>query len=56
VVAGRVADREGRIMVQRELTVADLDEELLLELVRTRDPVGVLSIYDADGTAALLRW
>ena len=32
-------------MVQRELTAADLDDDLLLELVRARDPLGVLSIY-----------
>jgi hypothetical protein len=32
-------------MVQRELTAADLDDDLLLELVRMRDPLGVLSIY-----------
>ena len=32
-------------MVHRELTAADLDDDLLLELVRTRDPLGVLSIY-----------
>jgi hypothetical protein len=36
---------EGRIVIQRELTAADLDDDLLLELVRTRDPLGVLSIY-----------
>ena len=32
-------------MIQRELTAGDLDDDLLLELVRTRDPLGVLSIY-----------
>jgi Bacterial archaeo-eukaryotic release factor family 10 len=32
-------------MVQRELTAADLNDDLLLELVRADDPLGVLSIY-----------
>src|SRR4051812_15532222 len=42
----RTADRrKDEFMVQRELTAADLDDDLLLELVRTRDPLGVLSIY-----------
>jgi hypothetical protein len=40
-------------MIQRELTAADLDEDLLLELVRARDPLGVLSIYvDANDPRA----
>jgi Bacterial archaeo-eukaryotic release factor family 10 len=32
-------------VVQRELTGADLDRDVLLELVRADDPLGVLSIY-----------
>ena len=40
-------------MVQRELTAADLDDDLLLQVVRTRDPLGVLSIYmDAQNPRA----
>jgi hypothetical protein len=33
------------IMVARELTVTDLDDGLLLDLVQRRDPLGLLSIY-----------
>jgi hypothetical protein len=36
---------DGATMVQRELTGADLDDDLLLELVRMDDPLGVLSVY-----------
>ena len=40
-------------MVERELTAADLDDDLLLQVVRTRDPLGVLSIYmDAQSPRA----
>jgi hypothetical protein len=50
----RSADRrKDDFMVRRELTAADLDDDLLLELVRTRDPLGVLSIYvDAQNPRA----
>ena len=42
-------------MIARELTVNDLDHDLLLDLVRRRDPIGVLSIYidAASGTRAV---
>jgi hypothetical protein len=32
-------------VIQRELTAGNLDDDLLLELIRTHDPLGVLSIY-----------
>ena len=32
-------------MVERELNAVELDERVLLDLVRSTDPVGVLSIY-----------
>ena len=37
-------------MVVRELTAADLGDDVLLELIRTDDPLGVLSIY-VDGSS-----
>jgi hypothetical protein len=45
VVAGE-RDRERlEAMVHRELTAGDLDDDLLLELVRLDDPLGVVSVY-----------
>jgi hypothetical protein len=39
-------------MVVRELTAADLGDEVLLDLVRNDDPLGVLSIY-VDGESSV---
>ena len=40
-------------MVVRELTAGDLGDEVLVDLIRHDDPLGVLSIYvDGDSTGA----
>src|SRR5690349_14623432 len=38
-------DRGAQAMLQRELTGADLNDGLLLELVRMHEALGVLSVY-----------
>ena len=39
-------------MAVRELTAADLGDEVLLDLIRNDDPLGVLSIYVDGGSTA----
>jgi Bacterial archaeo-eukaryotic release factor family 10 len=43
---------EGDPVVVRELTAADLGDDVLLDLIRNDDPLGVLSIYVDGGSAA----
>src|SRR5919197_981307 len=49
LVAGERRQKGSDPMVHRELTARDLDDDLLLELLRLDDPLGVVSVYlDAD--------
>jgi release factor family 10 len=42
---------KGAVVVERALEATDLDEQALLDLVRTSDPIGVVSVYIDTQTA-----